>query len=238
VNEKGIVDNANVTYDPATGAPYPFSDRTHRAFPNWGIVNLSVHTGRSATQELRTSVTKKFSNHWQASGTYSLRWFWDAEPRPFSGIDEVQFATVPDLGGEWSLGAGDQRHRATFSGIWQVGHGFQVSALQYIGSGVRLATNWGADVRGLGTDGTNRLRPDGTIVPRNSLLSPPQSRTDLRMQQKIPLRGRVKIDAIAEVFNLFNQPNWTIGISENRPDYKQHTSGEYRTAQIGFRFTF
>lgn len=237
-NEKGIVDNANVTFNPATGAPYPFSDRTRRAFPNWGVVSLSVHTGRSSTQELRTSFTKRFGNHWQASGTYSLRWFWDAEPYPFSGIEQVGFATVPDLGGEWSLGAGDQRHRATFSGIWQVGHGFQLSALQYVGSGVRLANNYGTDLRGLGIDGTNRLRPDGTIVPRNSLLAPPQSRTDLRLQQKIPLRGRVAIDAIAEVFNMFNRPNWAIGISENRPDYKQHTSGEYRTAQMGFRLSF
>ncbi len=237
-NEKGIIDNANVTYDPATGAPYPFSDRTKRAFPNWGTVNLSVHTGRSATQEVRASVTKRFSSHWQASGTYSLRWFWDAEPRPFAGIDEVPFPTVPDLGGEYTLGAGDQRHRATFSAIWQVGHGFQVSALQYIGSGVRLATNWGTDVRGLGVDGTDRLRPDGTIVPRNSLVGPAQSRTDLRLQQRIQLRGRVAIDAIAEVFNLLNSPNWTIGTQENRPDYKQHISGEYRTAQVGIRLTF
>ena len=237
-NEKGIVDQANLTFNPATGAPYPFSDRSRRAFPNWGAVSLSVHTGRSSTQELRTSFTKRFSNHWQASGTYSLRYFWDAEPRPFSGLDEVPFATVPDLGGEWTLGEGDQRHRAVFSGIWEVGKGFQVSALQYIGSGVRLANNYGAELRGLGVDGTNRLRPDGTIVPRNSLLAPAQSRTDLRIQQKIPLRGRVAIDAIAEVFNLFNRPNWSIGTQENRTDYKQHTAGEYRTAQVGFRFTF
>ncbi len=237
-NEPGTVDNANLTFNPATGAPYPFSDRARRAFPNWGAVSLTVHEGRSSTQELRTSFRKRFSNHWQASGTYSLRWFWDAEPYPFSGIEQVGFATVPDLGGEWSLGAGDQRHRAVFSGIWEVGKGFQVSALQYLGSGVRLATNYGGDLRGLGVDGTNRLRPDGTIVPRNSLLAPWQSRTDLRLQQRIPLGGRFAVDAIAEVFNLFNRPNWTIGTQENRSDYKQYTAGEYRTAQVGFRVTW
>ena len=60
-----------------------------------------------------------------------------------------------------------------------------------------------------------RLRPDGTIVPRNSLIAPAQNRTDLRLQQRIPLHGRTSIDAIAEVFNIFNRPNYGIGTQEN-----------------------
>jgi len=45
-------------------------------------------------------------------------------------------------------------------------------------------------------------------VPRNSLLAPTQNRTDLRLQQRIPLHGRASIDAIAEVFNIFNFANY------------------------------
>ncbi len=239
-NEKGIVDNINLTYNPATGANYPFATRATRVEPNWGSVSASVHMGRSSTQELRTSFAKRFGQHWQASGTYSLRYFWDAEPPPFSGTTPVPFATAADLGGEWGLGAGDQRHRATFSGIWEVRHGFQVSALQYIGSGTRQGTTWGTDVRDVnGNGGTQRLRPDGTIIPRNNLVGPSQSRTDLRVQQRIPLQGRLAIDAIAEVFNLFNRTNYTVGTQENQPQfYNQPTNGEYRTAQVGFRLTF
>ncbi|MEW5984551.1 MAG: TonB-dependent receptor [Acidobacteriota bacterium] len=235
-NEKGIVDNANLTFDPATGANYPFSNRATRFLPNWGAVSLSVHTGASRTHELRSSFTKRFSHHWQATGTYSMRWFKDMEPRPFSGFDEVSFPTVPDLGGEWAYGEGDQRHRAVFTGIWEVGKGFQVSGLMYVGSGIRLDTRYGDDLRDVqGEGGTERLRPDGTIVPRNSVVSPAQNRTDLRLQQKLPLGGRLSVDLIAEVFNLFNQPNWSIGSTENRADYLEHTSGQYRTAQMGFR---
>lgn len=237
-NEKGIIDNANVTYDPATGANYSFTDRSRRAFPNWGRISMSVHTGRSASHEVRSSFTKRFGDRWQASGNYSLRWFWDAEPLPFSGIAPVPFATAPDLGGEWSLAAGDQRHRAVLNGIWQVGGGVQVSALQYIGSGTRLATNYGGDLRNLGADGTSRLRADGSIVPRNSLVGPAHNRTDLRVQKNLRLPGRASIDAIVEAFNLFNRPNWQIGAQENRSDYLQHIDGEYRTMQIGFRLTF
>jgi hypothetical protein len=47
------------------------------------------------------------------------------------------------------------------------------------------------------------------------------------------------IDAIAEVFNIFNRPNWDIGTQEStRSQYLQHINAQYRSAQLGFRFTF
>ena len=238
-NEKGFVDNLNLTYDPATGANYPFSDRSRRFNPNWGVVSATVSDGRSTVQELRTTITKRFANRWQAQATHSLRYFWDAEPRPFSGREPVPFATAPDMGGEWSLADGDQRQRMTGSVIWEVGKGFQASAIHYQGSGVRQSNRYGGDRRDIqGNELIPRLRPDGTIVPRNSILAPAHNRTDLRLQQRIPLKGRVSVDAIAEVFNLFNRPNWEIGVQENSSEYLQHTDGEYRTAQIGFRVIF
>jgi hypothetical protein len=83
------------------------------------------------------------------------------------------------------------------------------------------------------------LRPNGTIVPRNSIISPPQNRTDLSVRQRIPLPGRMTIDGIAEVFNIFNRPNWTIGREESTvSQFLQHTNAQYRTAQVGFRLTF
>jgi hypothetical protein len=98
---------------------------------------MNAHTGRSAYHGLITGFTKRFSNRWQASATYTLSGFWAADSRPFSGLYIVPFPTVPDLGGEWGLSEDDQRHRAVFSGIWQVGHGFQVSGLHYLGAGIR-----------------------------------------------------------------------------------------------------
>ncbi len=238
-NETFVTDNSNLTYNPATGVNYPFSDITHRAYPDWGPVTTQVQLAPSETQELRTSFTKRFNHRWQASGTYSLHYMWDAEPLPFSGSQQVTFAVAPDLGGEWSAAAGEQRHRAVFSGIWQVGRGFQISALQYLGSGIRQRNNYGVDLRDIqGGGGTQRLRPDGTIVPRNSLIGPAQRRTDLRFQQRVPIAGRLKVDAIFEVFNLFNCPNYQVGISEVLTTYDKPISGEYRTAQIGARLTF
>ena len=125
------------------------------------------------------------------------------------------------------------------SGIWQVGRGFQVSGLHYLGTGNRESSNYGGDLRNTGSTFSGRLRPDGSIVSRNSIISPPQNRTDLRVQQRIPLRGRLSIDAIAEVFNIFDRPNWTIGTQESqRAQYLQHINAQYRSAQVGFRLMF
>jgi hypothetical protein len=125
-----------------------------------------------------------------------------------------------------------------FNGIWQVGKGFQISGLHYLGAGNRSASNYGGDRRVLGAGGEARLRPDNTIVPKNSFIQPPQNRTDVRFQQRIPLPNRMAIDAIAEAFNVFNRPNWTISTQESAADYGKRVTGQNRTMQFGFRFTF
>jgi hypothetical protein len=43
---------------------------------------------------------------------------------------------------------------------------------------------------------------------------------------------------MAEAFNVFNRPNWTITTQEQSPQYLKRTAGENRTMQFGFRVTF
>jgi hypothetical protein len=240
-NEKDVVDNINLAFNPATGANYPVTDRARLPFPDWGIVSMNTHLGRSVYHGLQTGLTKRFSGRWQASATYTLAGLWNADTHPFSGLQPVPFETQPDLGGEWGLSADDQRHRAVFNGIWQVGHGFQVSGLHFVAAGIRLPSTYGGDQRNTGAPPAvgGRLRPDGTIVPRNSLIAPAQNRTDLRLQQRIPLGNRASIDAIAEIFNVFNRPNYGIGTQESTPSqYLKPITAQTRTMQFGFRLTF
>jgi len=238
-HEKDVVDNINLTFNPATGANFPFANRATRPYPDWGFVSMNTHLGRSEYHALQTSVTKRFSNRWQGAATYTLSRLYNADTHPFSGLEPVPFATAPDLGGEWGISADDQRHRMVLNGIWQVGHGFQLSALHFFAAGIRLAHTYGGDVRGTGANFSQRLRPDGTIVPRNDLLAPAQNRTDFRVQQKIPLGSRRSFDVLADVFNVFNRPNWGIGTQESTTtQFLQHTSAQVRTAQVGFRLTF
>jgi hypothetical protein len=237
--EKDVIDNINLLFNPATGANLDFRQRSNRPYPNWGAISMNTHTARSGYHGLHTGFTKRFSDRWQASATYALSGHWAAESRPFSGLEMVSFPTVPDLGGEWGLSQDDQRHRAVLSGIWQVGRGFQVSALHYAGAGIRDSGNYGGDLRNTGSTFSGRLRPDGTIVPLNAIIAPPQNRTDLRFQQRIALPGRASIDGIVEIFNLFDRPNWDIGTQESTAgQYLQHTNAQYRSAQVGFRLMF
>ena len=68
--------NVNLTYNPATGANYPFSDLSRRAFPDWGLVNVVRAGGGGYTNDyaLQTGVTKRFSRRWEMSGTYTTPW--------------------------------------------------------------------------------------------------------------------------------------------------------------------
>jgi hypothetical protein len=196
------------------------------------------HNTRSKGDSLITAFTKRMSNRWQASATYTLSYFWDAENQPFSGLNIVPFKVQPDLGNEFTYASSDQRHRAVFSGIWEVARGFQLSGLHYFGAGIRSGYNYGGDLRGIGATAQARLRPNGTIVPRNGFIQPKQNKTDLRVQQRIPLHGRASIDLIADVFNLFNLENYTLVTQESAANFNKPSTGQFRSAQIGFRLTY
>ena len=89
-NETGY--NINLSYNPATGTNYPFSDISHRPFPEYGAVDMWIPTGaRSNYHALSTAFTKRMSNGWQASGTYLLSGLWDAYAKPYSGLQPVTF---------------------------------------------------------------------------------------------------------------------------------------------------
>ena len=147
-DEKSIQDNVNLTFDPATGSPYPYSVVARRAFPLYGVVGMIPHTGLSNYRGLQTSFTKRMSKHWQGGLTYTLSGLKDRDPKPLSGFTEVPFAVADDLGGQYTLAETDQRHRLVFNGIWDAGHGLQVSGIYFYGSGQRTQAVCGCDARG------------------------------------------------------------------------------------------
>ena len=141
----------------------------------------------------------------------------------------MPFETQPDLGGEWGLvgrrpapSARVQRHLA---GRLRLPGERRCTSSR---AGNRLATNYGGDLRSFG-GGSARLRPDGTIVPRNSLFGPAQNRTVLRFQQRIPLPGGSSIDGIAEVFNLFNRTNYSSATRKAR----RLSAADHRAVPLG-----
>ena len=229
---------------------YPSTDRSKRPVPYLGYVSMTFPGMRSNYHALQTAFTKRYGQGWQASATYTLSTFSDANPRPvqWTGgeFEPVGFATAPDLSGEYSLAVNDQRHRAVFNGLWDLPFGLQIGGLYLFGSGERYQTRWGTDLRNLGGLRPNelRLRPDGAIVARNSFVGASVQRMDLRLQRRFPIRGHVSINGTAEIVNVFNHENFGSYVSNQvaanylRP--QQSTSPNYaaRTLQLGFRLTF
>jgi Carboxypeptidase regulatory-like domain/TonB dependent receptor-like, beta-barrel len=238
--------NDNLSYDPVTGVNYPFSDVSKRPIPGWGIVQTLDLNGRSDLHQLQTAFTKRLSHRWQASGTYTLSGLWDAEAPRRSGVCadcEVNFKLAQDLGDEYTLAVSDQRHRAVFNGIWEPGLGFQVSGLYFYGFGERMSTNAGTDRRNCGS-GCNRLRADGTIVPRNAFVGKPLHRVDMRVQRRFQFSRRAAVDGILEVFNFFNHANYgsyTLAESNlqyGKPSQNSNVAYQPRMVQLGFRAIF
>jgi hypothetical protein len=255
--------NINLSFDPNTGLNFPFTDVSHRPFPQFGAIQMWTDDSYSNYHALETAFTKRFSDHWQASLTYTLAGTWNYYPEPINpgctgpinGLTmtcDSYFRVASDLGGEYGLRGGsaiqtvtepDQRHRLVMNGMYEFPHGFQVSGLYLYSSGLRQATTFGVDLRdvGLAEYGAGRLRRDGSVIPRNSAIDDPVHRVDLRFQWRVRA-GRLTINPLAEIFNLFNSTNFTRNWVELNPQYGrpvgQASGNGYRVVQLGFRTTF
>ena len=97
--------------------PVSASDVAHRAYPAFGLIGDIPHIGLSDYYGVQSSFTKRMANHWQASITYTLGKLYETDPPPLTGLNEYTGPVPIDIGGERSLAASDQRHRAVFNGI-------------------------------------------------------------------------------------------------------------------------
>ena len=230
--------NDNMTYNPATGANFPFSDISRRPYPEYGTVAMYHTGGRSNYHGLQTAWTKRFSSRWQASATYTLSKMMDTVT-PYGASPDNSF----DLEAEHAPSVADQRHRFVFNGIWSLPWDFQVSGLYFFGSGEHFNNTYGGDLRNTGGWSSGRLRPDGTVVPRNSFVGRPVHRVDTRVSRRFRVAG-VTADGILEVFNLFNHANYgSYVLQESNRNYgnpQPNNSLAYqpRMLQLGFRVAF
>jgi len=244
--------NVNLNYNPATGANYDYRTIARLPMPEFGRIQLTAFESRSDYHGWEWAFTKRLSNRWQASATYTLSRFKDAEAAPFAHAivngrltrQALGFEVQPDLGADYTLAATDQRHRAVFNGIWEAGYGFQVSGLYFYGSGERFSTSYGGDLRNEGVASSARFRPNGTIAPRNDLAGKPIHRMDVRVQHRTRLGGSRAIDAQIEVFNLFDRANYGSYTTQEsnarygRPSFNSNIAYQPRSVQLGFRFGF
>lgn len=245
--------NANLTYNPATGANFPFTNVAQRPFPTWGVVNLELLEGWSNYHGTDFTLTKRFSDRWQLSGTYTVAFFKDAAPNRdqwFLGADgiidrrPVGFDLADDMGGQYTYAETDQRRRANLNGVYEFPWGFQVSGIYFYGSGQRFATLDGTDRRSEGGSGERRLLANGQIVPRNDLKGLPIHRVDLRFQKRFALPGGATVDGMFEVYNMLNHENYgsyTLNYANalyGQPAANAALAYQPRMLQLGLKVTF
>jgi len=255
--------NINVSYDPVTGVPFPLTGTANfinRPYPGWGNITMNRSDGQQNYNALQTSFTKRMANHWQASATYTYSRVSVFDQLPLnpgcqypvttvagSGVYRCDVAvTLPkDLSENAWYPGNDQHNRATFNGIWEAPHGIQVSGLYIFGDNGWLTPTSGFDYYLQGSTGGRRLQ-DGSVIARNSLNVGPLHRVDMRLQKRVSITQKFKIDGIVEVFNLFNRANYdptlyTVNKSNakfGQPNSSTTLAYSPRMMQFGFRTQF
>src|SRR5258706_3547163 len=252
--------NLNVAFNPATGAPFQLTGTANygnRPYPGWGNITSNRSDDAQNYHALQTSFTKRMANHWQASATYTLAKQWQLDQLPLNpgcqypvtiqpgrgAVCDVPITLAPDVSENAWYVTGGQRNRATFNGIWEAPKGFQVSGLYIFGDNGWSTPTSGFDARLQGSTG-GRLLADGTLIPRNSFNQPPIQRVDMRLQKRFAFGGKVKVDGIVEMFNVFNRSNFesfTLNRSNaqfGKPLASTTLAYQPRMMQFGFRTQF
>jgi hypothetical protein len=249
--------NVNLSYNPATGANYPFTDASKRPYPQWGDVTQTLTNGASDYHALQASFTKRMSNGWQFSATYLLSGQWNQQVAPIG--PGCQYPTTVTAGGQFvcdvpitlatdiqdeSYLSPDQRQRVTFNGIWEMPFGFQLSGTYLYGDNGWATATSGVDVRQTGATGGTRLLADGSLIARNNFDIPSIHKVDLRAQRRFAIGKRVRVDGMVELFNVFNHQNlvtYTTNLANARyglPSGDSNLAYQPRMLQVGFRTTF
>src|SRR5262249_41500308 len=131
-----------------------------------------------------------------------------------------------NLGSNRGISPLDQRLRLVASAVWEPRwrglRGFRVSAIETAESGRPVAAfisvgsipflaqngdtyNGFGGIRGQGTGGDRNLVP---VIPRNSVSGRANYKLDMRLARDLRLTERLRVEILAEAFNLFNHSNY------------------------------
>jgi hypothetical protein len=204
-----------------------------RPNPTVGAINTNTSQGESWYNGLLLDVRRRFSKGVQING--ALTW---AKAENTVGNDngggstpETAFngGTPADqfkLGSNRGISPLDQRVRMVASVVWEprwrLLRGFRFSGIETAESGRPVAAfisigsipflasdgntyNGFGGIRGQGTGGDRNLVPS---VERNGISGPANYKLDLRVARDFAIGERLRLEALAEGFNLFNHSNY------------------------------
>ena len=250
--------DVNLFYDPVTG--YNKDPIVHgRPNPAWGLDQWLTSDGKTESRLLSSSFTRRFNNFFQASSTYTLALSMKDDTTGFGYQANNPF----DQDADWATSSGFQRHTFRTNGIVRLPWEFSVSGSYFYGSGARY--NPTSSTRPYSKPGTNRLNigapitipaavldrwdgpaviATGTTWTRNGLSGMPLHKVDTRVTKTVTFGNNMRVELLAEVFNLFNRKNYgaynTTITSANFGQPVATSGNAYvsRQGQLGVRFSF
>jgi outer membrane receptor protein involved in Fe transport len=192
-----------------------------RPFTNFSRIIEFQSNARSQYNGLTFDLQKRFSDNWQARLAWTVSRVRDDRPDATAvvpGTDDPKFAQdALDLGGDYAPGDNDVRNRIVLSGVWSLD-----SYAQHL-SGVARAILGGWSISGIASYQTGQpytavvsadLNNDGNArndrapgFSRNSFRLPTQISIDPRISKDINVWSGVKLQLIAEGFNVTNRHN-------------------------------
>jgi hypothetical protein len=226
---------ANVFYDPVTGYnknPAQFG----RPNQNYGPIGMDESNGHSDYLALATSFTRRYQKNFQIGLTYTAMFFKNDTLRRYSGAGPSQLNPF-DIEVDWGRSNDFQRHTLRANGIWKLPLEMTVAAFYSYGSGNYLQVTSGFDPTG---GGFNRLRRDLSLIPRNTFTGDPRQTLDLRVSKELHLAGHMRIQGIAELFNVFNYGSFGYNTLETSRLYgtSNRALSRPRSGQLAFRLLF
>jgi hypothetical protein len=216
-----------------TAAGATVSVNASRPNPAMGAVNVNSSTGHSWYNALILDTRRRMTSGLQVNAAFT----WSkaentagtgngegaaAETAFGGGTPANQFNLASDRG----LSPLDQRYRLVLSAVWEprgkVMRGLLFSAIETIEAGRPVVEfisvpslpflgpdgntyNGFGGIMGQGTGGDHDLLP---TVPRDSLAGPANYTLSLRVSRQFSLTERLRLEALAEAFNVFNHSNY------------------------------
>jgi hypothetical protein len=235
---------------------------------------IDISNGRSTYNGVNFGIRRQLRDNFSLNAWYSLS---SAEGTSGGGTDELSTGNIQDHlhpFGDIQFGPSgrtDARHRINISGIVTIPYGIQIAPVYRYRSALPVATTEGVDLNqngantdipkeafaydGLDANGNALIKDIGPCLTINCGRGASLSTLNLRVSKVFRLSGSMRIEAIGEIFNVFNSLNpslfttnkntGTITNEVANPGFLKPTafSGDFqqpeqRLGQIGFRFTF
>jgi hypothetical protein len=235
--------------------------------PNTGSFRTAVSEGKSEYNALIFNVRKRMSSNFDLDTSYTLSKATSHLGTAADDLPQNITQDVHNLFSDFQLGPStrlDARHRVSASGIVRLPYEFQTAATLVFRSALPVTTLLGVDANadGLNADhtttayrytgmnnetGAATFEEAGTCETVNCSRRAPFSQVNLRLSRSFKIVGNARVEAMFDLFNVFNAKNPSIPASTNLNNtaFMQPTAfagdvgqGEQRMAQIGARFSF